>query len=200
LEALVRVLKYLVCHKEAQLVYKGAGATPHTTGKRSSDGSPLAGPQPVVYIDSDWGSEELGLSRAGWTAKLAGGAITWYSKKLALQALSSTEAEYKALSEGAKEAVWLTQLFGELHLSTLPIRIYCDNESALAISKNPVQHFKTRHFRLAWHFVRQVQEAGEVEVHFVGTAMQDADVLTKALSVGVHKAAVERLGLDLGQG
>ena len=181
LEALVRVLRYLCSTSGACLVYQGADAST----------------QPCVYTDSDWGSERDGLSRAAWTAKIAGGAVSWYSKKLQLTATSSAEAEYKALSEGAKEAMWLKNLLGELQISTGPIILYCDNQSAMAISKNPVQHYKTRHFRLSWHFVRQVQEAGEIAVHFVRTALQDADILTKALSVTTHCSAAGRLGLQL---
>ena len=181
LEALVRVLKYLVSTKAGCLVYQGQDASL----------------QPCVYTDSDWGSEKDRLSKAGWTAKLAGGCISWYSKKLQLTATSSAEAEYKALSEGAKEAMWLKHLLGELQITTGAIMLYCDNQSALAISKNPVQHYRTRHFKLHWHFVRQVQEAGEVVVSFVRTALQDADVLTKALSVSTHLMAMERLGMEL---
>jgi len=179
LECLIRVLRYLVRTKGAQLVYQGKGASV----------------QPCVYTDSDWGSDSDGLSRAGWTAKLAGGAISWYSKKLQLTATSSAEAEYKALSEGAKEAMWLHNIMGELGIQLKCTKLFCDNESALNMSKNPVQHHKSRHFQLSWHFVRQVQEAGHVEVHHVRTALQDADVLTKALPARVHLQAVGRLGL-----
>ena len=181
MQALVRVLRYLVSTKAGCLVYQGQDV----------------GLQPCVYIDSDWGSETDGLSRAGWTAKLAGGSISWYSKKLQLSATSSAEAEYKALSEGAKEAMWLKNLMGELQIPLGAIKLYCDNQSAMAISKNPVQHYRTRHFKLHWHFVRQVQEAGEVVVSFVRTAQQDADVVTKALSMNTHLMAVERLGMEL---
>ena len=154
--------------------------------------------QPCVYTDSDWGSEIDGLSRAGWTAKLAGGAISWYSKKLQLTATNSAEAEYKALTEGTKECMWLQNITGELGFKLpLPIKIYCDNDAALRMSKNPILHHKSRHFNLHWHFVRQMTEAGVVKVEFVRTAMQDADVLTKALPVRVHGDAVSRLGLDL---
>jgi len=127
LDALTRVLKYLVRTKGAVLTYTGKGATV----------------QPCVYTDSDWGSEDDGLSRAGWTAKLAGGCISWYSKKLQLTATSSTEAEYKALSEGAKEAMWLRNIMGELGIQLKPVKLYCDNQSAVKISKNPVQHHRT---------------------------------------------------------
>jgi len=81
----------------------------------------LESTEPEIYTDSDWGSDTDGLSRAGWAAKLAGGAISWYSKKLQLVALSSAEAEYKALGEGVKEAIWLRQLLGELQLPTGPV-------------------------------------------------------------------------------
>lgn len=194
LEALTRVLRYLINTKGAQLVYQGSSSKPlkHTT---ASD-KPATGTQPIVYTDSDWGGDRAdGLSRAGWTVKIGGGAVSWYSKKLKLVALSSAEAEYKALAEGAKEAIWFIQLYTELGLKVSAIRLLCDNQAAIAQSKNPVQQHKTRHYRLAWHFVRQVQEAGEVQVDFVKTALQDADLLTKALPSAVHQAASERLGL-----
>ena len=181
MDALVRVLRYLVATKQATLVYQGQGATV----------------QPCVYTDSDWGSEADGLSRAGWTAKLAGAPISWYSKKLHMTATSSAEAEYKALAEGTKECMWLRNIMGELGYTLKPIKLYCDNQAALKLSKNPVLHHKSRHFQLHWHIVRQVQEAGDTEVVFVRTEMQDADILTKALAVRVHLGASCRLGMDL---
>ena len=181
MDAIVRVLKYLIHTKQGVLVYQGEAGTT----------------QPCVYTDSDWGSERDGLSRAAWTVKVAGGAVTWFSKKLPLVATSSTEAEYKALSEGGKDVMWYKGLMGELGISLGKVTIYCDNQSAIQISRNPVQHFKTRHFKLSKHLIRQLQEAGEVAVEFVRTGMQDADVLTKALTVGQHLTAVRRLGLHL---
>ena len=65
--------------------------------------------------------------------------------------------------------------------------MYCDNQAAVALSKNLVNSLKTRHFRLSWHFIRQVVEAKEVVVEFVRTALQDANSLTKALTSSVHK-------------
>ena len=181
MDALIRALRYLIATKEGQLVYQGRVGTT----------------QPCIYTDSDWGSERDGLSMAAWVTKVAGGAVTWYSKKLPLVATSSTEAEYKSLSEGAKEAMWFKNLMGEIGLPTSKITMHCDNQAAIQISKNPVQHFKTRHFKLSWHLVRQLQESGEVGVEFVRTALQDADVLTKALPVTQHLASVERLGMKL---
>jgi len=143
MEAITRVLRYLVCTKKTQLVYQGKTGTG----------------QPCIFTDSDWGSERDGQSRAAWVAKVAGAPVTWYSKKLNLVALSSTEAEYKALAEGAKEAMWLKNMYSELQFPLKCVSLYCDNQAAIQVSKNPVQHFKTRHFRLAWHFIRELQAA-----------------------------------------
>jgi len=88
-------------------------------------------------------------------------------------------------------------LWGSLVSSYSPSSSTCDNQSAINMSKNPVQHHKSRHFQLSWHLVRQVQEAGDTQVRFVNSGMQDADVLTKALTVRVHCQAAGRLGLDL---
>ena len=93
--------------------------------------------------------------------------------------------------------MWLKHLMGELGLQIQKITLFCDNQAALQVSKNPVQHHKTRHFKLSWHFMRQLHESGQIVVEFVRTALQDADVLTKALSVSLHKTTVERLGLYL---
>jgi len=152
---------------------------------------------PVVFTDSDWGSERDGYSRAGWVAELGGGAVSWKSKKLNLVALSSAEAEYKALGEGAKDAIWFRQLYRELEFPLSPVTLFCDNQAAISLSKNPVHSSKTRHFRLSWHFIRQAQKDREVVVEFVPTAIQDADILTKALSGPSFKQAAARLGMQL---
>lgn len=144
MDAASRALRYLVGSRDAQLVYRGKTGTG----------------QPVVFTDSDFGSEWDGLSRGAWVVKVEGGSFTWYSKKLQLVATNSTEAEYKALSEGAKEALWLKNLYSELRLPLQCVTLYCDNQAAIQVAKNPVQHFKTRHFKLAWHLIRQLQDAG----------------------------------------
>jgi len=77
----------------------------------------------VGFADSDWGNEPDGKSRAAYVFKLAGGPVSWSSKKLEGIADSTTVAEYKALSFGAKEAIWLRQLMGELGRSTQAITL-----------------------------------------------------------------------------
>jgi hypothetical protein len=153
------------------------------------------GSEVVGYTDSDWASEADGQSRAAYVFKLAGGAVTWASKKLESIADSTTVAEYKALSHGAKEAIWIRQLFGELKQSTPPITLRCDNQSTIKLAHNPVQHQRTKHVKVTWHFIRQAIKDGDVLVEFVRTASQDADMLTKALDGKRHRDNRERLGL-----
>ena len=175
-----------------------------------------SGSEVVGYTDSDWASEADGQSRAAYVFKLAGGAISWGSKKLEGISDSSTVAEYKALSNGAKEAIWLRQLLGELRQSTQPITLrsdedaarevnkptvlYCDNQSAIKLAKNPVQHQRTKHVKLAWHLIRQAIKDGDVRVEFVRTALQDADILTKALDGAKPRTTGSALGWCQGPG
>ena len=149
----------------------------------------------VGYTDSDWGNEPDGKSRAAYVFEVAGGAVSWSSKKLDGIADSTTVAEYKALSFGAKEAIWLRQLMGELGQSTQAITLCCDNQSAIKLSHNPTMHQRTRHVKLAWHLVREAIKDGDVVVKFVRTAVQDADMLTKALDGPKHKDNRQRIGL-----
>jgi hypothetical protein len=148
------------------------------------------------FTDADWGSEADGKSRAAYVFKLAGGAVSWQSKKLEGIATSTAEAEYKALSEGAKEAIWLRRLLTELGVGGQDaILLQCDNESAISLAHNPVMHQRTKHIKIAWHFVRVAVKSGEVCLQFVRTHLQDADILTKALNGPKFKDNRERIGL-----
>ena len=178
--AALRVLRYLVDTASVCLKY-------------SRD----SGDELVGYTDADWGSEVDGKSRAAQLFKLAGGAVSWQSKKLPGIATSTTEAEYKALSEGAKEAIWLKRLLGSLRGGAeQSVTVFCDNESALRLTKNPVLHQRSKHFKLAWHFIREAVADGDVCVEHVPTVLQDADMLTKPLSSSAHRSNMERVGLE----
>jgi len=170
-----------------------------------------SGSELVGYTDSDWASEADAQSRAAYVFKVGGGAVSWASKKLEGVADSTTVAEYKALTQGAKEAIWLRQLCGELRQGTDPIplrgstsaakeaskpmTLHCDNQSALKLAHNPILHQRTKHVKVAWHFIREAIKDGDVKVEFVRTALQDADILTKALDGAKHKNNRFRLGL-----
>ncbi|OMO72757.1 hypothetical protein CCACVL1_17615 [Corchorus capsularis] len=106
----------------------------------------------------------------------------WCSKKQNTVAQSTTEAEYVAVTVTVNQAIWLKKLL--IDLKNAPggaIKIMVDNQSAIAIAKNLVSHGKTKHFMIKFHFVREMQQAGEVSLNYCTSEEQLADFLTKAL-------------------
>jgi hypothetical protein len=177
--AAVRALRYMVDTRDLALRY------------HRDMGSKVLG-----YTDSDHANEADGLSRAAFVFELGGGAFSWSSKKLKGVATSTTEAEYKALSAGAKEATWLQMLLKELGVEHGPIELRCDNQSAHKLAeKKSKLNLKTKHVKLAWHYVKEAIREQDVCVAFVRTGQQDADMLTKALDGPKFKDNRERIGL-----
>jgi hypothetical protein len=127
---------------------------------------------------------------------LGGAAVSWGSKKQTSVALSSTEAEYIAAAHAAKEAIWLRRLLTELRESLkLPTTLFIDNQSAMAIARNPEFHDRTKHIEVRYHFLRQVVDDGEIHLEYLPTGEQIADVLTKGLSREKHEVFVRKMGL-----
>ncbi|GJQ97817.1 retrovirus-related pol polyprotein from transposon TNT 1-94 [Tanacetum coccineum] len=121
--------------------------------------------------------------------------VSWSSKKQDCTSMSLAEAEYVSLSAGCAQVLWLrTQLtdYG-FHFDKIPM--YCDLKAAIAISCNPVQHSRTKHIDVRYHFIKEQVEKGIVELFFVGTEYQLADLFTKALSEDRYKYIVRRLGI-----
>uniref|UniRef100_H3H993 Integrase catalytic domain-containing protein n=1 Tax=Phytophthora ramorum TaxID=164328 RepID=H3H993_PHYRM len=117
------------------------------------------------YSDADWaGDIESRRSTSGYAFMMNGGCISWRSKKQRTVALSSTEAEYMALSEATQEAVWLKVFLCELGemASDEAVKIYEDNQGSIALAKNPQFHKRTKHIDIRYHFVREKVEDGQV--------------------------------------
>ncbi|XP_070028935.1 secreted RxLR effector protein 161-like [Nicotiana sylvestris] len=107
--------------------------------------------------------------------------ISWNSKKQALVALSTTEAEYIAIGQCCALLLWMSHQLGDYELLFKPIQILCDNSSAICLSKNHVHHSKAKHIDIKHHFIRDHILKGDIEIAFVGTFAQLADILTKPL-------------------
>jgi len=114
---------------------------------------------------------------------LGSGPIAWGSKKQATVALSSTEAEYVAATTAACQAIWLRRLLKDLNQQQVQAtRVFCDNVSAVALTKNPVMHGRTKHIEIKHHFIRELVAEGEIKLEVCKSEDQLADILTKALS------------------
>ena len=128
------------------------------------------------------------------------GAVTWSSKKQYIVALSSTEAEYIALSHTAKEALWLKAFLAEIQVKdAMPIKIHCDNQGSIALSKDNKFHGGTKHIDIRYHFIREAIAARNVVVEYVATEDNIADVFTKPLQWKRFKLLMKRMGLKVQQ-
>nr|GEV38643.1 Gag-Pol polyprotein [Tanacetum cinerariifolium] len=120
--------------------------------------------------------------------------VSWSSKKQDCTSMSSAKAEYVSLPACCAQVLWMrTQLIDYgFHFDKIPM--YCDSKAAIAISCNPVQHSRTKHIDVRYHFIKEKVEKGIVELFFVGTEYQLADLFTKALTEERFKYLVKRLG------
>ena len=122
--------------------------------------------------------------------------VTWKSKKQKVVALSSVEAEFRGIAKGITEILWIRKLLGELNfLQKGPCNLFCDDKAAISISGNPVQHDRTKHVEIDRHFIKEKLEEGIINLSFVRSKEQLADILTKAVSSESFDSAICKLGL-----
>nr|GFA21361.1 copia protein [Tanacetum cinerariifolium] len=148
------------------------------------------------FSDADYaGCKDSFKSTSGGAQFLGEKLVSWSLKKQDCTALSTTEAEYVSLSACCAQVLWMrTQLKDyDFHFDKIPI--YCDSKSAIAISCNPVQHSRTKHIAVRYHFIKEHVEKGTIELYFVKTDYQLADIFTKALPADRFNYLVRRLGM-----
>jgi Reverse transcriptase (RNA-dependent DNA polymerase) len=148
------------------------------------------------YSDSSWANNADYSSISGYIMLLGNNLISWRSSKQPVVALSSTEAEYVALTSGVQEALWLKQILEELGFNQNTIEIYEDNEGCINIAKNPQEFKRTRHIQVKYHFVREHVKTKAIEIKYVHTKLQLADMLTKGLNGNKLQANCKSLGLS----
>jgi hypothetical protein len=148
------------------------------------------------WSDANWGREEGRESVSGFIGTLAGGAVTYSSKKQSSVALSTTESEYMALLHALKEQIWLLRFLKEIGYNINDQNvIYCDNQSALALAHNPEHHARTKHIDIQYHFVRNCVEDGTTRLEYCPTEDMIADGLTKALGPNRHRKLAKMMGM-----
>ena len=180
--ALDRAFRYLRATSNRRLVFQ----------RGTPDGITLHG-----FVDADWASDVNDRkSMSGFVFMLGGAAVSWSSKKQTSVALSSTEAEYIAAAHATKEVIWLRRLLTDLGLDlNSPTTLHIDNQSAIAIARNPEFHDRTKHIEIRHHFLRQKVEGEEIHLSYIPTEDQTADVLTKGLVREKHERFSIAMGL-----
>jgi hypothetical protein len=174
-----RVLRYLKSTQNVGLEFK------------SKEGS-LVG-----YSDADWaGDIDTRRSTTGYLFYLGQALVSWNSKLQPTVALSSTEAEYLALTAAVKEALWIRTFLQDLGIhDNNTTTVYSDNQGCLALAKNPVYHGRTKHIDVRHHFIRNNIENGDIVVDYCRTDHMPADMLTKPLARTKFEEHKSRLGL-----
>ena len=162
-----RILRYWKGTPDFGLVYQRNASTPQLTG----------------FCDANYGGDiDTRRSRSGYVFKLGNNLIAWSSQGQKCTEQSTTEAEYIAACMATKEAIWLRRLLHSIgYTQHTPTPLFGDNHSAIRLVKNPEYHKRTNHIDIQYHFICEKFEGGEIDISYISTYQQLADIMTKAL-------------------
>jgi hypothetical protein len=161
LRAVKRILRYLVYTPKFGLWYP-RGSTFDLIG----------------YSDADRAGCKIDRKSTSGTCQFLGRSlVSWASKKQNSVALSTTEAENTA----AGQLLWMRQTLRDYGYKLTKVPLLCDNESAIRMADNPVEHSRTKHIDIQYHFLRDHQPRGDIEIAYINTKEQLADIFTKPL-------------------
>ena len=137
----------------------------------------------IAYSDADFAGCKLDRKSTSGTCQFLGvNLISWSSKKQNSVALSMVEAEYIAAGSCCAQILWIKQQLEDFGIKLTKTPIRCDNTSAINLTKNPVQHSRSKHIEIRHHFIRDHMQNFNVMLEFIGTDVQLADIFTKPLS------------------
>ncbi|GJX61879.1 retrovirus-related pol polyprotein from transposon TNT 1-94, partial [Tanacetum coccineum] len=150
----------------------------------------------TAFADADHaGCQDTRRSTSGSMQFLGDRLVSWSSKRQKSAAISSTEAEYIAMSGCCAQILWMRSQLTDYGLGFNKIPMYCDNKSAIALSCNNVQHSRSKHIDIRFHFIKEHVENGVIELYFVNTEYQLADIFTKDLARERIEFLINKLGM-----
>ena len=150
----------------------------------------------VGYVDSDYaGDLDKRRSITGYVFTLGSSVISWKATLQPTVVLSTTEAEYMAVVEAVKEAIWLRGLVGELSSNLQKIIVHCDSQSAICLTKDQMFHERTKHIDIKYHFIRDIISEGNIGIAKIGTSDNPADMMTKPLPTSKFKHCLNLIGV-----
>lgn len=151
----------------------------------------------TAYSDADWGADiDMRRSCTGYVINMTGGAISWCCQRHPIVALSSTEAEYIALSTTVREILWIRQLSKECDENAQNVvTTFCDNQSAINIGEVEAYRQRSKHIDIRFHHIREQVETGVITLKYIETEKMVADLLTKA--VPKQKTEFCRMGMGM---
>ncbi|KAI3735627.1 hypothetical protein L6452_15134 [Arctium lappa] len=150
----------------------------------------------TVFTDADHAGCKLYRKCTSGSCQFIGDKlVSWTSKKQNCVSTSTAEAEYVAAASCCSQVLWMTTQLRDFGYNYKRVPIYCDSKSAISITANPVQHSKTKHIDVRYHFIKDHVEKGNIEIHFVQTDFQLADLFTKPLDEKRFQFLISKLGM-----
>jgi hypothetical protein len=136
----------------------------------------------IGYSDADWAGCKINRKSTSGTCQFLGRSlVSWASKKQNLVALSTAEAENIAAGHCCAQLLWMRQTPQDYGYKLTKAPLLCDHESAIRMADNPVEHSRTKHIAIRYHFLRDHQQKGDIEIAYINTKDQLADIFTKPL-------------------
>ena len=192
MKAARRVLAYLKGTINHSIVYGG-----DTSSNIEAFTGAFHPDQILGFSDADFAMDKDDRkSQTGYIFIINNGLVCWMSHKQASVALSTMQSEYMALSDASREAIARVRLYSDLNISTAsPPLLYSDSTSALSLTDESAPYQRSKHIDTRYHFIRDILQKGEIQVDYVPSEENPADILTKALNADSHYRCIQRMGL-----
>jgi len=138
----------------------------------------------IGFCDVDYAGDMIERKSTSGNCQFLGEKlISWATKRQATNAMSTTEAEYISAASCCTQLLWMKHQLEDYKINANSIPIFCDNTAAICLSKNPILHSRVKHIEIKHHFIRDFVQKGILDIQFIDTKQQWADIFTKPLTV-----------------